>query len=82
MVYFEDDQFVSKPPVSFLFGKTVKVRYEDIERIEFVDGGALLTDGGEWVYRLVVQQLSLSVETHHLAAGAEARVDGQRAFLS
>lgn len=39
MVYFEEDQFVSKPPVSFLFGKTVKVKYEDIERIEFVDGG-------------------------------------------
>ncbi len=38
MVYFEENQFISKPPVSFLFGKTVKVRYEDIERIEFIDG--------------------------------------------
>ena len=44
MVFFEEDQFVSKPPVSFLFGKTVKVRYEDIERIEFVDGGDVFFD--------------------------------------
>ena len=39
MVYFEDDHFLVKPPVAFLFGRSVRVKYEDIERIEFVDGG-------------------------------------------
>ncbi len=39
MVNFEEDRLVVKSVLNRLLGGTTKIKYEDIERIEFVDGG-------------------------------------------
>ncbi len=39
MVNFEEDRLVIKSVLNRLLGGTTKIKYEDIERIEFVDGG-------------------------------------------
>ena len=39
MVIFEEDRLVVKNPVKLLFGRTTEIGYEDIEKIEFIDGG-------------------------------------------
>ena len=52
------------------------------ESLKLVDGGTLLAHRGEGINGLVVKQLSLGIETDHLAARAEAWVDGQGALLS
>ena len=46
------------------------------QRLEFADRRPFLSDRGERIDGLVVDELALFVEAYHLASGAEARVDG------
>ena len=48
---------------------------------EFGDGGPFFAYRGERINGFVVEQLPLSIEADGFAAGAEAGVDGQDAFL-
>ena len=52
------------------------------QSLQFGNGGALFTHRRKWVYRLVVQQLSLSIQAYRFAPRSESWVYGKYPFLS